>query len=211
MIAMYPLLFISGPHGGGKTTLIQRLVQPGSIFLENDFDIDFTTDFPKIASLSSFERSLVRLYHRYYVLLHARNQRAEHPDKCIVTNRTVYDSEAYIHVYHDLQWISEGEYQKLSVILQSFQPRPEAVVLNPPLDVILQRLAKRNMAATRTLRDRIFVKEDQETFLVRLHAYFQRFQGDRKVLYLEENSPADIARVIAWVKVRHRPQRQKSA
>lgn len=123
---MYQPIFFSGPHGGGKSTLIEKL-HAHSLFIENDFDIDFTTDFPNLNSLSSFERSLIRLYHRYFIGQYAYSLAKKYPDKFILTNRTVYDSEAYVYAYNKLGWITGQEYEKLKFVIDRFYLRPYAI------------------------------------------------------------------------------------
>lgn len=192
-------LFLSGPHGGGKTTLTKALLAQSPIFVENDFDIDFTTDFPSLSSLSHFERCLMRLYHRFFITNYARTQSLEHPERCIITNRSVYDSEAYINVYRDLGWISEAQFQKLDLVLQSFNPRPATVILNPPDEVIKQRLQGRRSTATRVNRDTIFANEDSDEFIERLHAYFATYKNEEHILYLENNDQDEQVQVSKWV------------
>ncbi len=159
---MYPPIFISGPHGGGKSTLVDKLKNSSDLFLENDFDIDFTIDFPSISSLSHFERSLVRLYHRFFIAGYAQKLAKENPGKVILTNRTIYDSDAYINAYHKLKWISEDQFQKLNFVVKNFTFRPYAIILNPPLEIIKNRLDKRRNEATRINRDKIFKDEDSD-------------------------------------------------
>ncbi|MBI4434515.1 hypothetical protein HY635_01740 [Candidatus Uhrbacteria bacterium] len=192
-------LFISGPHGGGKSTLSKRLAAMDQRFVENDFDIDFTVDFPNIASLSPFERCLIRLYHRMFIASYAETLAAKHPGACIVTNRTMYDSEAYIHVYRDVGWITVEELRKLDLVLSNVSVRPYAVVLNPPVAVILQHLKKRRSQGTRSVRDDVFANEDSESFLTLLHAHFEKFKTNDHVLYLEDDSDASLQRIIHWV------------
>lgn len=200
MNIVYPPIFISGPHGGGKSTLVDKLKESSDLFLENDFDIDFTIDFPSISSLSHFERSLMRLYHRYFIANYAQRLAKENPGKVILTNRTVYDSGAYIKAYHELKWISEDQFQKLNFVVKNFTYRPYAIILNPPLEVIKNRLVKRRDEATRTNRDKIFKNEDSDIFLENLHNYFEGFKGKDNIVYIEDNDENAIQEVIAWVK-----------
>lgn len=166
--------------------------------MENDFDIDFTVDFPHLAALSHFERCLIRLYHRMFIARYAQALAERSTGMCVVTNRTVYDSEAYIHVYRDLGWITAEEYRKLSVVLENIHNRPYAVVLNPPLDVLIRQLEKRRVAATRATRDEVFASEDAEEFLVPLRKYFETFKNNDRILYLEDDGDASFERVMSW-------------
>lgn len=193
-----PVIFLSGPHGGGKTTLTKHLSEKSDLFIENDFDIDFTVNFPSMAVFSAFERCLVRLYHRFYIANHARQLAERNPGKFILTNRTIYDSEAYIKTYRDMDWISGEEFQTLKTLMGEFLPRPHAIVLNPPLKVIKARLQKRKDSATRTLRDKLFINEDTNEFIKRLHGHFVRYKEDKKIFYLEADGENEARQIIAW-------------
>jgi len=197
---IYPPVFISGPHGGGKSTLIEKLKQNTDLFLENNFDIDFTVDFPSISALSHFERSLLRIYHRFFIAGYAEKLAKENPGKVILTNRTIYDSEAYINSYHELKWITEDQFQKLNFVINNFTVRPHAIILNPPFELIKNRLGKRRGEATRTNRDRIFKNEDSDEFLNKLHHYFTQFKDKEKFVYIEDNDEVAVQKIIDWAK-----------
>lgn len=195
---MYPPIFISGPHGGGKSTLISNLKNASDLFLENDFDIDFTIDFPSISSLSHFERTLLRVYHRFFLANYAQILAKNNPNKFILTNRTVYDSEAYANAYRNLKWISEDQFQKLNYVIKNFTYHPYTIILNPSLEIIKGRLAKRRDAATRTNRDKIFEREDSDMFLENLRNYFEKFKTESNILYIEDNGEEEIKKIISW-------------
>lgn len=180
--------------------MIEKLAKKYAMFLINDFDIDFTVDFPHLSSLSAFERSLIRLYHRIFIAHYAKNLSQKGPGKLILTNRSVYDSEAYINVYRKLGWISEKEFKKLDFIMKNFNHVPRVVVLNPPLGVLLKRLRKRGKAGSRMVRDKIFKKEDSIVFLKNLSAYFTKFKSRKNVLYIEDNLDKEIEKILAWSK-----------
>lgn|SRR3989338_299739 len=193
-----PPIFFSGVHGGGKSTLIRRLLDSSKKFMKNDFDIDFTVDFPSIASLTSFERSLIRLYHRFFIANYAHILSQNNPGKFILTDRTIYDSEAYINVYQELGWITKEQFAKLDFLIKNFTMRPYAVVLNPSLEMIKDRLNKRKSEATRIMRDKIFVHEDSDEFLELLSNYFKKFKNEARVLYLETDGETEVQKIISW-------------
>lgn len=97
---MKDVVFFSGPHGSGKTTLINSLLclEHGNM-LENNFDINFLTRFKTITKMNDFERCLLRLYHRMYVEKYAK-QFSSNLDKVVLVSRSVYDSFAYIETYY---------------------------------------------------------------------------------------------------------------
>ena len=106
---MKHLLFFSGPHGGGKTTLINSLLNQNHNTIENDFDINFLKNFPSISKMNDFERCLLRMYHRMFVANYAEQLSCEN-EKTILVSRSVYDSFAYIDTYYQLGKFDEIEY-----------------------------------------------------------------------------------------------------
>ena len=85
-------------------------------------------------------------------------------------------------------------------MLKNFTYRPYAIILNPPLEVIKNRLDKRRDNATRKNRDEIFKNEDSGIFLENLHSYFEGFKGKDNIIYIEDNDEAAIQEIIMWVK-----------
>lgn len=54
-------IFIAGPHGSGKTTLISKLIVKSDRFIKDDYEIDFSNDMETLSSMTIFEKCLIRL------------------------------------------------------------------------------------------------------------------------------------------------------
>lgn len=192
-------IFVSGSHGSGKTTLINKLLKKYNVFMDNDFDLDFSIEFSGLKQLSDFERCLIRLYHRIYLTTHSYEMAETNPDKVIITSRGIYDSEAYINTYSRGDWISKNQKDKLDFILNNRILQPYTIILNPPFEVIKERLTNRINQHTRALRDDLFKREDTDEFLKVMNVYFEGYKGKENVLYIEDNSDAEIEKIMVWI------------
>lgn len=195
---MKKLLFFSGPHGSGKTTLINSILKDYENFMENDFDINFLKNFNSISVMNDFERCLLRLYHRMFVANYAE-QFSHKSKETILVSRSVYDSFAYIDTYYQLGKISEYEYSIFQKIKNSLPMLPNTVILNPDVDVIMSRLEKRRVNNERPERDITFRSEDTEEFVRLLHDNFEKYGDNKNVLYIKDNSIEDIKKIEEWV------------
>lgn len=192
-------IFISGPHGSGKTTLLKRLLSKSELFIESNFEIEFASQFPSIKSLSNFERCLLLLYHRIYNLHYAGNFAGKRKGSVILATRSIYDSEAYINVYKEKQLMSDADFETLKFVLRNAVQAPFTIVLNPPVDVIMQRLEKRILSGTRGERDKAFKKQDTPAFIADLHKNFELFRNRENVLYIEDNNDDEINQILKWI------------
>ncbi len=194
---MKNLLFCSGPHGSGKTTLISNLIQENVFLLENDFDINFLENFNTIKLMSDFERCLLRLYHRIYVQNYATSNIKK--NKTIVVSRSVYDSFAYVETYYQLGKISEKEYRIINKIKDNYSDFPKTIILNPPVETIMERLKKRFENNERPERKEIFNAEDSLEFVSLLHDNFSKYKKYSNILYIENNEYEDRLRIKKWI------------
>lgn len=197
---MIPPIFLSGPHGSGKTTLLNELLN-NELIIESDFEIDFLSEFPSMKILSDFERCLLRLYHRIYLSNYTHNLAEDNPEKTIITSRGIYDSAAYINTYQKLGWISKEKYKKLDFIINNLRFKPYTIVLNPPFEVVKERLMKRREIGVRKERDEIFKSEDSDLFLKEICNYFETLKHEQHVLYIEDNGEKEIKKIMSWIEM----------
>lgn len=191
-------IHFSGPHGSGKSTLSQTLSDRHA-WSENKSDIDFTTEFAGFDQLSDAQRSWLRVYHRIFMATSAERQANECGDCIIMTNRSVLDSLAYLLVYENMGRIGEDEALLQRRVIEDAGLLPNVVIVNPPLDILQGRLARRRADKSRENRDRLFAKEDTEAFLVALIAAYESMRQLPNVLYLADNSPYEQKLVLEWV------------
>ena len=193
-------IFMSGPHGSGKTTLINRLLSEHNIFQENDFEIDFTQEFPSIKTMNHFECCLLRLYHRLFARKRADELARNNHDKVIISSRSIYDSAAYVKSYQEMGWLTTGQTDRMNFIIGHSGSAPYTIILNPPSKVVKSRLDKRHALGSRKLRDKIFSYEDTDEFVESMSRSFAAYKGHRNVLYIEDNGDEEINAIVEWVK-----------
>ena len=117
-------------------------------------------------------------------------------EKNILVSRSVYDSFAYADTYYQLRKISEEKYNIINSIRKSLPNLPKTVILNPDVEIIMERLEKRRMNKERPERDATFRREDQFDFVKMLHANFKKYKN---VLYIKNNEQVEIDKVMEWI------------
>lgn len=200
-------IYISGPHGSGKTTLINNLLNNNSLFTENDFDINFFHDFPSMEVMNAFERCLVRLYHRIYTAIYTKdqckieNESSNSIQKVLLVSRSIYDSVAYSQTEFLLSQMTNKEHD----ILKSIETnalnivKPYTIILNPPVDVILSHLAKRKKYNERADRELLCSREDTYQYVKLVHDAFVQFKNNQNVLYITDNDDLSIKIILEWI------------
>lgn len=193
---MKPVITFSGPHGGGKTYLIDRLLERRDEFTPPVYEVDFLSEFTSFKSLLDWERSLVRLYHRHFIS--STSIQREVDGRCTVLSRGVLDSEAYIETYFRLGLVNGKEYRVLRDAVDSIPVIPPSVVLVPEEKTLRARLEGRIDQEVRSNRDQIFKREDQLDFLLMLSQVFREFRDRPGVFYLTDNESEQQDEIITW-------------
>ena len=97
------VVFISGPHGCGKTAFMEALLEKSEVYIKDSFFLDFVNDLPAISHMSIFEKCLLRLYHRFYTAQQANLKCKKNNDnKILLVDRSIYDSIVYNTVEHNM-------------------------------------------------------------------------------------------------------------
>lgn len=113
------VVFISGPHGCGKTAFMEALLEKSEVYIKDSFFLDFVNDLPAISHMSIFEKCLLRLYHRFYTAQQANLKCKKNNDnKILLVDRSIYDSIVYNTVEHNMGTLTEFQYNFLSNIEQ---------------------------------------------------------------------------------------------
>ena len=183
---MSNLIFLCGPHGGGKTTLEKRLqeVCPRILLPE------LTTKTPKFHT-SSVERITMKLCERAIENYEALRIAKQNPGRIVLANRCIYDADAYADVYLALGWINGEEHADQHSFARFAFPKevhkPYAVVLNPQPEVVWGRLQKRWLE-----EEKKWNEDDKEYCLAACKAY-EQFEDEPRIWYMKDNE--DVERI----------------
>lgn len=196
-------IFIAGPHGSGKTTLISKLISESDKFIKDDYQIDFSNDMETLPSMTIFEKCLIRLYHRFYTaeLAIKKCLASGDDDKVLVVDRSIYDSLVYIEVEYKMGELTDEQYNKLREIVDNSLSmiEPYTVVLNPDAEEIVRRLNIRKAAGTRKKRDQMCAREDNVDYVGKMNDEFVKIYSNKNVINIKNNELEDIEKINDWV------------
>ena len=135
------VVFLSGCHGTGKSTLKEKLLDQIPYLIR--YDKCEMTSFEDI-----FERQIRRI--TKYRIDHERIAKLalDNPDKIILTDRCVFDAIVYIDAFSTLGWLDNSDTitckHMIDVLFPSAKYYPKNVILiHPSLDTIKEFLSKR--------------------------------------------------------------------
>lgn len=201
------LVFVSGPHASGKSTLISKLIEriPHAISPqlrtktpqfywggdENVVDIDF------------FHRQALKYAQRaienYEYLIAARREQ----DGLVIGDRCIYDVHAYREVGITLGWLTREQASKLEENLRILNKpellEPYCIILNPGFEVCKEHLKKR-------WRDTDWIKfmETDLKYLEVVCESFKGFEGRENFFYirgeLDYSKDEVLDELVEWIR-----------
>src|SRR3989344_9338486 len=183
---------ISGPHGSGKTTLMQKLAEASNQIIIYPED---RLNLPKIED-NYYERTKSKLLRYHFEELDQK--RDYQPDKILLVSRCPYDSIAYSAAYQKLGWISSGQLENImSIVDLIFTKLPEnIIIINPSLEILQKQLENRWKNGGKKF------KEDDFEYLAAVRQEFELLGKDnRNFLYLtDEPLEEKIEKAKKWLK-----------
>lgn len=135
------VVFLSGCHGTGKSTLKEKLLEQIPYLIR--YDKCEMTSFEDI-----FERQIRRI--TKYRIDHERIAKLalDNPNKIILTDRCIFDAIVYIDTFNRLGWLGDNDTITCNHMIYTLFPGvdyyPKNIILiHPPLDTIKEFLSKR--------------------------------------------------------------------
>jgi len=191
---MKNLVFISGPQGAGKSTLIEKLRGPDIII--SDFEIDL----PKPDSLP-FERQKLKISQKVLEGAHNLTLSVANPDKTVIGNRCIYDVLTYNTSFRLRFWYGRDEEMMLNQLAREMFSEslisPFAIVLNPGYKVVRKHLEERWAKKGKKWR------EDDEMYLKIVCQEYGDFRHKSGIFYIYHevnlNSDGEIASLRRWI------------
>lgn len=176
------LIFVVGPHGAGKSTLIQKI--------KSEFNFTSILEGIKIdipINYLAFDRGILRSSKYYLECKRFHEIDKNNASHVHIVDRCIYDCIIYAKTYRELNWISQKELTKLTSLINclfdDIDLPKNIILLCPDFDIIQDRLKKR------WEKDNAKWQENDYFFLELLiknyHEYFTSF--NHNILFLEDS------------------------
>jgi len=187
------IIYVSGVHGSGKSTLIKKLgSDSGHFFVSKKIQI------PKPEHVR--ERQLVRVCRFYLQAFYEQEHARQCTNKYVLCDRGWQDMLAYAAGFAKLGWMPHEEYKTLRDITDFlFQDSGGKIVfLNPPREFIEENLQKRWEKGRKKWR------EDDFDYLDMVYESYQYLIPRLRCDYLEVKETdlqERVNKIYEWLKI----------
>lgn len=189
------LIYFSGPHGSGKTSLAKALAnQYPKIIIPELYtrNLKFHTE----ATYRKVLKTAGRAIENFEYLQIAQ----DNPEKIILGNRCIYDVMAYDWVFQAKGWIDEDTFNLLQLTKAFFREgneNPYAIVVNPGFETTWRHLHSRWENDTKKWKE-----EDMEYCRLACKSY-ERYHGNDRILYIDREldleSKIELENIHQWM------------
>lgn len=204
------LVFVSGPHGAGKSRFIQNII----LVLDYAVSPLIKTRTPqfywggdeKVLEINYFHRQALkyaqRAFENYEYYIAAKRQ----SNNLIIGDRCIYDSRAYRDAYLKLGLLTKEQDLKietnLSILNLEELIHPLCIILNPGFNVCKRNLEKR-WSETGWIK---FMEKNME-YLKAVCDSYEYFRAKENIYYIDEEITSSldqiVYKIIGWLASRN--------
>jgi len=188
------IIYFSGPHGAGKSSLIRGICNYSPEFVAYPDRLMFAhVDEPYLRQKSK----IAKIFQEYCDQL---NFEEENKGKIVLGDRCIYDCLIYAKAYERLGWITKEQNISIKDISEKFFDcfPSHLVVLNPPLECLVEHIKQRWKKGKKKWREENFqyLKTVYEKF-EKLPDYF----SGKNLLYINDKLKVEqeIDKVVDWM------------
>ncbi len=184
------LFFLSGPQGAGKTTLAKKIAESDARIIIPEL----ATHTPKFHT-SPLQRITLKICQRAIENYEAKEIAKRNPDKIILANRCIYDAQAYAKAYWEMGLIYTEDLLKLSELQNAvFQKDSCAIIYNPPLETIQERLHSRW-----TNQEKKWREDDPDYLRFSCKAFTELYSRVKEPNIFYTVTDPDLKEIINWM------------
>jgi thymidylate kinase len=189
------LVYFSGVHGSGKSTLIRTLAEsrPDLLVIHEKLSL------PPLSGIE--DRQFGRQCRSFLQVFYQKKMAEENPGKYVLCDRSCYDGLAYAEAFFKLGWMDKNYLSRFhclqsSLFTEDLKPR-RIVFMDPPLDFVKGNIEKR-WGETGVVKWR---EKDFKYLEAAQQAYIDMFaQVDSDILDLKETGLEErVGRVLDWL------------